>query len=252
MSQEPSMADSRGVQGFALPRHVAVIMDGNGRWATAQGLVRTEGHKKGLEALKATVKHAIVSGLETLTIFSFSSENWSRPKDEVDFLMQLLKRFVRKDLADLHKQNVRVKVIGRRDNLPKAILGFILEAEQKTAANTGLLLVIAFNYGAQDELARAAAKLAQDYASGKLEASELDKPQTLASYLDTASIPEPDLLIRTSGEQRISNFLLWQLAYTEFVFLECYWPEFDAKAFDQAMQIYASRKRRFGGLGQSA
>ena len=231
------------------PRHIAIIMDGNGRWARARGLPRTEGHRHGLEALKNTVRAAVSLEIDYLTVFSFSSENWTRPAEEIDFLLKLMHRFVKNDLAELHKNNVRVRMIGRRDNLSPEIIKLIIEAESLTAANTGLTLVIAFNYGARDEMVRAAEKLAEAIARGEVQLEKGRGEALLSGYLDTAGMPDPDLIIRTSGEQRLSNFLLWQAAYTEFVFLDCYWPDFTRADLEAAIGVFAERHRRYGGLG---
>lgn len=232
-----------------LPRHVAIIMDGNGRWARSRGLPRAEGHRRGVQSIRDVVRHAKTIGLEWLTVFGFSSENWSRPADEVSELMGLLKLFIRRDLAELARGNVRVRVIGGRDNLSGDIAELLLEAEEKTAANTGLNLVIAFNYGSRDEIARATRAIAGEVAAGRLSADQIT-PDLVAARLDTAGMPDPDLIIRTSGEQRLSNFLLWQAAYAEFVFVPDYWPDFDGAAFDRAITEYLGRERRFGGLPQ--
>ena len=234
-----------------LPRHVAIIMDGNGRWARSRGLPRAEGHRRGVQSIRDVVKHATAVGIEWLTVFGFSSENWSRPAEEVSELMGLLKLFIRRDLAELTRGNVRVRVIGGRDGLSGDIAALLIEAEEKTAGNTGLNLVIAFNYGARDEIARAARAIAVEVASGGLRADEVT-PELVAARLDTAGMPDPDLIIRTSGEQRLSNFLLWQAAYAEFVFVPDYWPDFDGAAFDRAISEYLGRDRRFGGLSQKA
>jgi len=230
-----------------IPQHVAIIMDGNGRWANKRGLPRTVGHSKGVEAVRETVRAAGDVGVKYLTLFAFSSENWSRPETEVRDLLGLLRRFIRQDLAELHRENVRIRVIGEREKLRSDILPLLLEAEETTKFNTALTLIIAFNYGARDEIARAVAMLARDVEAGILKASEID-PDKISARLDTAGIPDPDLIIRTSGEERLSNFLLWQAAYSEFVFLPDYWPDFDRKLFLDALKIYASRDRRFGGL----
>ena len=232
---------------IALPRHVAIIMDGNGRWAAAKGLPRFEGHRRGLEALRRAVRAGIEIGIEYLTIYSFSSENWSRPQTEVMELMGLLKRFIRNDLADLHRQNVRVTVIGERSDLSSDIIVLLEEAEQVTALNTGLNLIVAFNYGGRQEIARAARRLAQAVARGEVDEASIDA-DSIGAYLDTASFPDPDLVIRTSGEQRLSNFLIWQSAYAEFVFLPVLWPDFDRAQFEMAIEEYRNRERRFGGL----
>lgn len=228
-----------------VPEHVAIIMDGNGRWAKKQGLSRSAGHQKGVETLRKVVRTAGEAGVRYLTLFAFSSENWNRPAEEVGFLMGLLKKFIKRDLAQLKKENVRVKIIGGRDNLQPDILRLLVEAESDTAENTGLNLVIAFNYGARDEIARAAKKLAQDVKDGRLDEKDISE-QSFATYLDTGNIPDPDLIIRSSGEQRLSNFLLWQAAYSEFVFVEELWPDFTPEVFLAALDQYTKRDRRFG------
>lgn len=239
------------VQHRLVPQHVAIIMDGNGRWANARGLPRTFGHRKGVETVRETVKAAGEAGVGFLTLFAFSSENWRRPESEVNELFGLLKAFIRRDLADLHQAGVRIRIIGDRVNLREDIRSLLLEAEETTAANTGMTLVIAFNYGSRDEIARAAARLALDVQAGKLGASEIDA-QKLNDYLDTAGIPDPDLVIRTSGEERLSNFLLWQAAYAELMFVPDFWPDFTPALFDSILERYAARDRRFGGLSTKA
>ena len=226
--------------------HVAIIMDGNGRWAAERGLPRTEGHRQGVEAVRRTVEAARELGITHLTLFSFSSENWSRPRQEINDLFGLLRRFIRRDLADLHKNNIRIRVIGTRAGIERDLLRLIDDAVELTKNNTGLNLTIAFNYGARDEIARAARKLAEDVQSGAVAATDVT-PEGFAAYLDTADLPDPDLLIRTSGEQRLSNFLLWQLAYSEFVFVDVYWPDFSREVFEAAIAEYQRRSRRFGG-----
>ena len=230
-----------------VPEHVAIIMDGNGRWANARGLPRTMGHRKGVEAVRETVKAAGDIGIKYLTLFAFSSENWRRPEAEVTDLLGLLKVFIRRDLAELHRQNVRVRVIGDRHNLRSDILPLLIEAEETTRDNTALTLVIAFNYGSRDEIARAVASLARDVEAGRLRAQDIT-PALIDGRLDTAGIPDPDLIIRTSGEERLSNFLLWQAAYAEFMFMPEYWPDFSRDLFFSALEKYAARDRRFGGL----
>ena len=227
--------------------HVAIIMDGNGRWAKARGLPRTAGHRAGVEALRRTVRAAGDLGVEWLTVYAFSSENWSRPKAEVSDLMGLLKMFIRRDLAELHRAGVRVYMIGERNSLTPDIRGLIEEAESLTAANTQMNLVIAFNYGARDEIARAAQAIAEAAVAGKLDPSEIT-PEQFREYLDTRSIPDPDLVIRTSGELRLSNFLLWQVAYSEMVFMPCYWPDFGHAELQHCIENYMARERRFGGV----
>ncbi len=236
-----------GSQAPDMPAHVAIIMDGNGRWATQRGLPRAQGHRAGVEALRRTVRAAGDIGIRYLTIYSFSSENWSRPQSEVLDLMALLKRFIRKDLADLHKNDIRVKIIGRRDDLAPDILALLVEAEDLTRDNTGLTLVVAFNYGARDEILRAIQRVAEAVGECRIDPAEIDE-KMVDRNLDTAGIPDPDLLIRTSGEQRISNFLLWQCAYTEFVFLPVYWPDFGQDELTAAIEEFRTRERRFGGL----
>ncbi|MGO7413650.1 isoprenyl transferase [Rhizobium ruizarguesonis] len=234
-----------------VPEHVAIIMDGNGRWAKQRGLPRTMGHRKGVEAVRETVRAAGAVGIKYLTLFAFSSENWRRPEAEVSDLLGLLKAFIRRDLAELHRQNVRIKVIGDRHSLRSDILGLLLEAEETTNDNTALTLVIAFNYGSRDEIARAAVSLARDVEAGRLRAQDIT-PALINARLDTAGIPDPDLIIRTSGEERLSNFLLWQAAYSEFIFLPEYWPDFTPEIFRSALETFASRDRRFGGLSSQA
>jgi undecaprenyl diphosphate synthase len=229
------------------PRHVAIIMDGNGRWAEARGLPRTEGHRRGVEALRRTVRAAGDLGIGTLTIFSFSAENWSRPQAEIRDLMGLLRLFIRNDLADLNRNNVRVEVIGERDNLAPDIRALVEEAEALTKANTGLTVVVAFNYGSRQEIARSARALAVEVREGRLDPEHVTV-ERLAAGLDTAALPDPDLIIRTSGEQRLSNFLLWQSAYSELIFVPIYWPDFDRAALEGAINEYRRRERRFGGL----
>jgi undecaprenyl diphosphate synthase len=230
-----------------VPRHVAIIMDGNGRWAAAHGMPRVEGHRRGVEALRRTVRAAADLGISVLTIFSFSSENWSRPPSEIRDLMGLLRRFIRNDLADLHKSNVRVRIIGERDDLDRDICLLLQEAEDLTRGNDGLTLVVAFNYGARQEIAHAARRLAIEVAEGRLSADEIT-PERLGGYFHAPDIPDPDLIIRTSGEQRLSNFLLWQAAYSELVFVPVNWPDFDRAALEGAIVEFRRRERRFGGL----
>lgn len=230
-----------------LPQHVAIIMDGNGRWAKARGLPRIAGHKQGVEAVRRTLHTVGKWGIPNLTFFGFSSENWSRPEEEVSGLISLIKRFVHQNLTELHEANVRVRVIGDDFRLDDDILKILDQSTRLTKDNTGLNLTIAFNYGARAEITRAAARLADQVADGTLAASDITE-DTLAGCLDTADLPDPDLLIRTSGEKRLSNFLLWQCAYTEFVFLDVLWPDFGPEHMSIAIEDYLSRDRRFGGL----
>lgn len=228
-------------------RHVAIIMDGNGRWAKERGLPRTLGHRQGVEAVRRAVRSAIEFKIQYLTIFSFSSENWSRPAEEVDDLMGLMKRFIRRDLAELHKAGVCIRTIGERQQVDTELMTLIDEAVELTRHNSVLTLVIAFNYGSRGEIAKAARILGERVAAGTLQPQGITV-EAIAGALDTSGIPDPDLLIRTSGEMRLSNFLLWQTAYTEFVFLETYWPDFDKTALEGAIHEFRARERRFGGL----
>jgi undecaprenyl diphosphate synthase len=230
-----------------VPRHFANILDGNGRWAAARGLPRAEGHRRGVEALRRTVRAAGELGIGFLTIFSFSAENWSRPPSEIRELMALLRRFIRNDLAELHRSGVKVRVIGERENLNPDIRRLLEEAEQLTRHNEKLVLVVAFNYGARQEIARAAQRVAAAVSAGDLPLSAVTA-DNLGSFLDAPDLPDPDLIIRTSGEQRLSNFLLWQAAYSELVFVPTYWPDFDRAALENAVGEYQRRERRFGGL----
>jgi undecaprenyl diphosphate synthase len=232
---------------FEPPRHVAIIMDGNGRWASARGLPRSEGHRRGVEAVRRTVRAAGEMGISILTIFSFSSENWSRPPSEIRDLMGLLRRFIRNDLVELHENNVRVRIIGERDGLDPEIRRLLDEAEQLTRENDGLLLVVAFNYGGRQEIARAAMRVAELVQQGTLATTDITA-DVLARHLDAPDLPDPDLIIRTSGEQRLSNFLMWQSAYSELVFVPTYWPDFDRATLEHAIAEYRRRERRFGGL----
>jgi len=232
---------------MATPAHVAIIMDGNGRWAKARGLPRLAGHRAGVEAVRRTVKAAPDLGISYLTLYAFSSENWSRPKSEVSDLMGLLKLFIRRDLAELHQNGVRVRIVGDRTSLQPDIRGLLEEAETLTANNSALTLVIAFNYGSRDEIVRATRKLVAAAARGEITPADVDA-EIFAANLDTAGIPDPELIIRTSGELRLSNFLLWQAAYSELVFLPCYWPDFSRDHLAEAIRDFGGRERRFGGV----
>lgn len=234
-------------QSGTVPRHVAIIMDGNGRWAGARHLPRAIGHRMGVEAVRRTIKGAMELGLENLTLYSFSTENWSRPADEVDDLMRLMKRFIRRDCAELHQAGVRLSVIGDRNGIDPEMRRMIDETERLTEHNAKLHLWIAFNYGAQQEIVAATRKIAVAARDGLLAPEEITQ-DVFEQYLTTAGCPPPELLIRTSGEQRLSNFLLWQLAYAEFVFLDVNWPEFTKDHLAEAISRYAMRDRRFGGL----
>jgi undecaprenyl diphosphate synthase len=234
-----------------VPHHVAIIMDGNGRWAHMRSLPRSAGHRQGIEAVRRTVRAAIEFGVRYLTIYSFSTENWSRPQSEIGYLMGLLKRFIQQDVAELHGANVRIVVIGEREGLGADIIAMLDDCQRLTAGNTGLTLVVAFNYGSRQEIATAARRIAEDVAAGRLKPEDVDIA-ALSTRLYAPDIPDPDLLIRTSGEQRLSNYLLWQLAYTEFVFIDEHWPDFNRDIFGRALAEYRSRERRYGGIPAKA
>ena len=230
-----------------LPAHVAVIMDGNGRWAQSRGLPRVMGHRAGVEALKATLRRCSDWGVKALTAYAFSTENWSRPGDEVNFLMTLFERVLERELQALEAERVRIRFLGDLEPLPSRLQSLIEEATQRTASNDGIHFNVCTNYGGRHELVVAAKRLAERAASGELDPSEIDE-HTLAGELFTAGEIDPDLLIRTSGEHRISNFLLWQLAYAEIHVTDVLWPDFDREALVGAFLDYQSRTRRFGGL----
>ena len=232
------------------PLHVGIIMDGNGRWAAEHGLPRVEGHRRGMEAVRETVRAAPELGVDYLTLFSFSSENWARPEAEVEALFTLLRLFIRSDLAELHERRAKITVIGARAGVPHDICALLDEAERLTADNDdGLRFQVAFNYGGRDEVARAVRRILVEQPG--IDPDDVT-PELISQHLDTAGIPDPDLIIRTSGELRLSNFLLWQSAYAELVFLPIYWPEFDRRAFAEALDDFRQRKRRYGGLAASA
>lgn len=230
-----------------VPRHLAIIMDGNGRWANQRGLPRHMGHRKGVDTVKAIVKAAREYGISYLTLYSFSSENWARPAEEVNELFKLLRLFIRRDLAELHQNNVRVRVIGERSNLPGDIDALLNEAESLTENNTAQTLIIAFNYGARQEITEAVRRIAEKLGSGEVSRSSINEDM-IAAHLDTAGIPDPDLILRTAGELRLSNFLMWQASYSEFAFVEKYWPDFTREDLGEVLADYASRHRKFGGL----
>jgi len=234
-----------------LPRHIAIIMDGNGRWAQKHTLGRVSGHKKGAEAVRATVKICREVGIKYLTLYAFSSENWQRPRKEVKALMRLLHDYVRMEFDSMLKNNIRLVIIGHLENLEEHIQLAIRNVVTKTAHNDGLILNIALSYGGRDEIVTAARRLIADNLAGKLTPDEITADM-FAGYLDTAGIPDPDLLIRTSGEYRISNFLLWQMAYTEFYFTDVLWPDFGPDELLKAIADYQRRERRFGLTGEQA
>ncbi|WP_291208296.1 isoprenyl transferase [Hyphomonas sp.] len=232
------------------PQHVAIIMDGNGRWAKAKGLPRTAGHERGVEALRRTVEAAGDLGIRYLTVFSFSTENWRRPAAEVNTLFALLKAYVQRDLARLKQDGVRVRVIGQRAGLPLDIAELVDRAESETADNSKFHLTIAFNYGARNEIIRAASAYARAVAAGEVSGDLTD--DAFEAYLDTRDLPDPDLLIRTSGEYRISNFLLWQAAYAELLFVDVLWPDFNRAHLESAISRFHERERRFGAVAPGA
>ena len=228
-----------------VPKHVAIILDGNGRWAKAHGMPRTYGHTMGAKNVEPVCRAAWDLGIRYLTFYAFSTENWNRPKDEVAALMKLLDSYMKNCLSIAKKNNMRVRVIGDKSGLSEAIRQKITTLEEASKDYTGLTLVIAINYGSRDEIVRAAKQMLSDHDAGKLPAEDLTE-ERFAGYLDTAGIPDPDLLIRTSGEQRLSNYLMWQLAYAEFYFTPVPWPEFDRAELEKALAAYADRDRRYG------
>lgn len=234
---------------MALPRHTAIIMDGNGRWAQGRGLLRTAGHRRGVDTLKQILKVAVDLRLEALTVYAFSTENWKRPLSEVDFLMRLFSDYLAEQLMAMHNDNVRLRFLGRVDELPPALRQQARDAEALMAANSGVKFNVAMNYGGQDELLRVMRTIASRVASGELAPAGIDAA-TIESVLDTAGLPPVDLLIRTSGDLRLSNFLLWQTAYAEFWFTQTPWPDFTPEEFRRALTDYGQRARRFGGLGR--
>jgi undecaprenyl diphosphate synthase len=236
-----------GIDMERLPVHIAIIMDGNGRWAQKKGLPRVRGHKAGMEAIRKTVKCCSDLGIKILTVYAFSTENWKRPQDEVNYLMNLLVEYMRKEVSSLHKNKVKIKLLGEIDILPHQTRREIEEAVKLTKNNKGLQFNIALNYGGRAEILKACKSLIQDIQNGNLDMNSVDEA-VFSNYLYTGSDPDPDLIIRTSGEQRISNFLLWQGAYSELLFIDRLWPDFDENALYRAIKEYQSRNRRFGAL----
>ncbi|AGH98080.1 isoprenyl transferase [Micavibrio aeruginosavorus] len=230
------------------PRHIAIIMDGNGRWATQRGLPRTAGHQRGVESVKRVVEAAVELGVEYLTLFGFSTENWSRPVDEVRELMRLLRMYLRAETAELHRNNIRLKVIGRREELEPDIVKMIEQAENLTANNTAITVMIALNYGGRQDILCAATQMARAMAEQGIEPTYESAEEYLPQFLSTAGAPDPDILIRTSGERRISNFLLWQCAYSELFYCDTLWPDFSKVDLEAAIADFKSRDRRFGGV----
>lgn len=235
------------LQGMVIPKHVALILDGNGRWAKKRGLPRSMGHKEGCVTVEKTVEIAARMGIEYLTVYGFSTENWKRSEEEVGGLMQLFRYYMVRLLKTAKANNIRVKMIGERSRFAQDIIDGINRLEEETKDNTGLTFVIAVNYGGRDEITRAIRKMTADCAAGKLQTEEITE-RVVASYLDTADIPDPDLLIRTSGELRLSNYLLWQLAYTEIYVTDCLWPDFSKEELEKAITAYNKRDRRYGGV----
>jgi len=231
-----------------IPKHVAFIMDGNGRWAKERGLSRTTGHQEGIKRVKEIIRGAGQLGIQVVTFFAFSTENWSRPKNEISVLMRYLDHFLDKEVVELHKNNMCFMVIGRNDPLPKYLQAKIKQSQEKTSANTGLKVVLALNYGGRQEIVDAAKKFAEDVLAAKVDLESMEAKQ-FSRYFYAADLPDPDLLIRTSEEMRISNFLLWQLSYAEFYFSKKYWPDFGIEDLKEAIKEYQKRERRFGGLG---
>lgn len=237
------------VQSAVMPKHVAIIMDGNGRWAKSRKLPRTAGHRKGAESLRTILNSCRDHGIKHLTIYAFSSENWRRPVEEINDLMQLLVQYLEKELQELHQNNIRLRFIGDVSKLKPAIRSKIDAATTLTQNNDDFHFTIALSYGSQQELTRAMQKIAQKVASGELSPDAITE-NDIENALDTYGLPAPDLLIRTGGEQRLSNFLLWQAAYSEFYFTDTLWPDFDDASFKEALRIYATRNRRFGTTGE--
>ena len=240
MQPVPTQPESNGI-----PVHVAIIMDGNGRWAKAKGLPRAAGHAQGAEAVRRTVKAASDLGIQYLTLYGFSLENWKRPAKEIADLMGLLRLYLRKEISELHREGVRIRFIGDRSMLAADIISLIEMSEQKTRANTKLDLVIALSYGSRQEITAAVRQLVEDVAAGEISADAIDE-NALEGRLYTADMPDPDLIVRTSGEQRISNFLLWQSAYAEFVFTDVLWPDFSREKLEDSIEEFSRRERRYG------
>ncbi|WP_370930941.1 isoprenyl transferase [Bartonella sp. DGB1] len=230
-----------------MPKHIAIIMDGNGRWATERGLSRAAGHEAGSNALSSLITNVRELSIEWLTLFAFSSENWLRPSEEIEDLFALLHQFVKNQLSKIKEENIRIHIIGDRTSLSADILDLLTHSERVTADNTGLNLVIAFNYGARNEIVRAMKKICYQIESKVIKIEDISE-KLVNGYLDTHFIPDPDLIIRTSGEMRLSNFLLWQAAYSEFFFSSCYWPDFNLQELELAIDSYRSRNRRFGAI----
>lgn len=241
----------QGADDLTPPEHIAIIMDGNGRWATKRGLPRIAGHKRGLNSVRKVTREAKSLGINYLTLFAFSTENWLRPREEVHGLMDLFRFYMRRECKTLVAEGVRIRFIGDSTEMPKDIQKLMVEAEDLTADGDVMTLVVALNYGSRAEIVRATARLAKKVAAGEMKAEEITE-EAITAELTTAGIPDPDLILRTSGEQRLSNFLLWQAAYTEFLFVDKHWPDFDQTALREAVMAYNNRDRRFGGVRESA
>lgn len=239
------MADTANNNKLVIPKHIAIILDGNGRWAKKRFMPRNYGHAQGSRAVEQICEDAWNMGVKYLTVYAFSTENWSRPEKEVDALMKLLRNYMKDCIERTAKNNMRVRVLGDKSRLPLDLQESISYLEKVSAGNTGLNFNIALNYGSRDEIIRAVKKLTQDVKENKIDVVDINE-QIFSNYLDTAEVPDPDLLIRTSGEQRLSNYLLWQLAYTEFYFTDVLWPDFNKKELEKAIEYYNSRERRFG------
>ena len=243
--KENNKAENKSLAAQKAPQHIAIIMDGNGRWAKSRHLPKIAGHKKGADAVRGIVEVCADLDVKYLTLYAFSSENWNRPIAEVNDLMGLLKIYLTKEINELHEKNIRISFIGSRDRLSKNIIKLIDDAEEKTRKNTKLQLILALNYGGQEEIVNAARNIAEKVKNGSLEVSDIDE-NVFSKYLYTSEIPDPDLIIRTSGEQRLSNFMLWQAAYTEFVFQDILWPDFTKVELCNAIKEYYKRDRRYG------
>lgn len=244
-------AERLGLQPHGIPRHIAIIMDGNGRWAMNAGLSRFEGHVQGAKVVETVAQCCVDMGVEYLTLYSFSMQNWKRPADEIDFLMYLYSRYLAEIRPNLMRNNVRLLHLGQTKRLPKIVTDALAETVRLTSTNTGMVLGLALNYGARTEIVEAVKKIAQEYKDGKLQLDAIDQV-CVSNHLYTAGWHDPDLLIRTSGEMRISNFLLWQVSYTEFYVTETLWPDFGAEDMDEAIRAYAGRSRRFGDVSSQS
>ncbi len=239
--------DYDSLMNLKLPKHVACIMDGNGRWAKKRGLPRSAGHRQGVEIVKSIVRMSSDIGIKSLTLYAFSTENWKRPKSEVSILMDLLVEYLRNEIEELHQNNVKLLILGDSSKLPSKVRAEIESSKEKTGSNTGMTLNIALNYGSRSEIVSAVKSIASKVDGGEISIDDIDEDM-ISNNLDTYGQPDPDLLIRTSGEQRLSNFLLYQLAYSEMIFLDCFWPDLSNEEYAKALTLYAKRQRRFGGV----